>query len=217
MATAPPTVTGLPAAPSTSSPATFDADADAFVAAQVASVAEYNALADNVYDNALDAAAQAVSAAAQVPLAAAQVALAAAQVTLATTQAGNADASRIAAEAAAAAAAIAAGAAIPSGYGQLFKTEGAANVKTGNFTGATGRTYDCNTTAGAFTATLHAAPNVGDFEVFSDFAGTFGTNNLTIARNGQLIAGLAENFICDLKNLTVTMVFVGGTKGWNPQ
>lgn len=196
MATAPPTIADLPTPPTTSNPASFDANADAFVAALPDFVDQANELAENVFDNAIDGASQASAALAS--------ALAA-------------DAARVAAQAAAAAAAVAAGAAIPTGNGQLFKTEGAANVRTAAFTGATGRTYDCNTTAAAFTGTLHAAPSVGDLETFSDFAGTFGINPLTIGRNGQLIAGVAEDFVCDIDNLTVTMVFVGGTKGWAPQ
>lgn len=203
MATTPPTITALPDAPSTSSPATFDADADAFVAAMIGFVGEVNDVADNVYDNALDGAAQASTAAAQA--------------VIATIKAGDADISRIQAQTAAAAAAIAAGAAIPTGYGQLYKTEGAANVKTATFTAATGRAYDCDTTGGAFTGSLPATPAIGDLVTFRDFASTWGTNNFTVGRNGQLIASDASDFVCDLNNLCPEFVFVGGTKGWAPQ
>lgn len=210
MPTAPTPINPLPTPPSTGSSGTFDADADAFVAALPAFRTEANALATNAFGNATDADAAATDAAAQVVLAAAQV-------VLATTQANNADTSRIQAQTAAAAAAIAAGAAIPAGYGQLYKTEGAANVKTTTFTAATGRAYDCDTTGGAFTGSLPATPAIGDLVTFRDYASTWATNNFTVGRNGQLIAGDASDFVCDINNLCPEFVFVGGTKGWAPQ
>jgi hypothetical protein len=210
MATVPVPISPLPAAPSTTSPATFDANADAFIASLPAFQSQANALATNAYDNANDAYTQASNAAAQVALATAQVALAAGQ-------ASAADSSKVQAQSAAAAASVAAGAAIPVGYGQLFKTEGAANVKTTAFTTATGRVYECDTSAGAFTGTLHASPNVGDLVRFRDFSGTWGINNFTVARNGQLIGSYADDFVCDVSNLPIDMVFVGGSKGWSPQ
>ena len=40
----------------------------------------------------------------------------------------------------------------------------------------------CNTTSGAFTATLPASPSLGDeCYIGIDYAGTFDTNNLTVA------------------------------------
>lgn len=203
MPTSPDPITPFPTAPSTTRPNDFDSEGDAFLAAMADSVAEYNALADNVFDNATEAAASAVTAAAQVALA--------------TTHANNADTSRIQAQTAAAAASIAAGAAIPTGYGQLYKTEGAANVKTTTFTAATGRCYDCDTTGGAFTGSLPASPAVGDLVTFRDFAGTWGANNFTVGRNGQLVVGDTTDFICDINNLALEFVFVGGAKGWAVQ
>jgi hypothetical protein len=38
--------------------------------------------------------------------------------------------------------------------------------------------------AAAFTATLPAGPTLGDEVTFIDYAGTFDTNNLTVAPNG---------------------------------
>lgn len=203
MPTSPDPITPFPPAPSTTRPNDFDSEGDAFLAAMADSVAEYNALADNVFDNATEAAASAVTAAAQVALA--------------TTQANNADTSRIQAQTAAAAASIAAGAAIPTGYGQLYKTEGAANVKTTTFTAATGRCYDCDTSGGAFTGSLPASPAIGDLVTFRDFAGTWGANNFTVGRNGQLVVGDTTDFICDINNLALEFVFVGGAKGWAVQ
>ena len=166
-------------------------------------VSEVNDVADNVYDNAIDAAAQASTATAQAAIS--------------TTKASDADTARLAAQTAAAAAAVAAGAAIPAGYGQLYKTEGAANVKTTTFTSATGRCYDCDTTGGPFTGSLPPSPGVGDLATFRDYAGTWETKNFTVGRNGQLIAGSASDFVCDINNLALEFIFVGGTKGWAVQ
>ena len=57
-------------------------------------------------------------------------------------------------------------------------------VKTGNFNVTAKEGYFVNTTSGAITATLPSSPTIGDFVSFIDYAGTFDTNNLTIARNG---------------------------------
>jgi hypothetical protein len=47
-----------------------------------------------------------------------------------------------------------------------------------------------------------------------DYAGTFDTNNLTIARNGSNIESLAEDMTCNVEDAAFTLVFVGSTVGW---
>jgi hypothetical protein len=60
-----------------------------------------------------------------------------------------------------------------------------------------GEGYFCDTTGGAFTATLPAAPTLGDEVTFIDYAGTFDTNNLTVAPNGsENIQGSAAELNC---------------------
>lgn len=61
--TIPPTITALPTPPSTSSPTTFDARADAFLGQFPTLTSETNAVASNVYSNAVDAFGNATSAA----------------------------------------------------------------------------------------------------------------------------------------------------------
>lgn len=61
--TTPPLVDALPAAPSTSNPSTFNALADAFIAALALFRSQINAIATNIYNNAVDAYNNAVSAA----------------------------------------------------------------------------------------------------------------------------------------------------------
>jgi len=75
--------------------------------------------------------------------------------------------------------------------------------------------YMCNTTSGPFTITLPAAPNEGDTISFYDSYGTFGANNLTIARNGKKIDGLAEDLVLDVNSIGVDLVFSASTaNGW---
>lgn len=69
MPTAPTPITPYATPPSSSDTANFDARADAKVADDVAKVDEYNDLAENVYDNALEAVAGATTATAQATLA----------------------------------------------------------------------------------------------------------------------------------------------------
>jgi hypothetical protein len=74
--------------------------------------------------------------------------------------------------------------------------------------------YFCNTTGAAFTVTLPTSPVLGDFVSFIDYAGTFDTNNLTIARNGKNIQGVAEDLTVSVERAGLTLVFVDDTQGW---
>ena len=77
-----------------------------------------------------------------------------------------------------------------------------------------GNGYFCNTTGGAFNLTLPASPTIGDEITFVDYAGTFATNNLTIARNGKNIQGSAANLTVATNRAANTLVFVDDTQGW---
>jgi len=87
-------------------------------------------------------------------------------------------------------------------------------VKTGNFNVTAKEGYFVNTTSGAITATLPSSPTLGDFVSFIDYAGTFDTNNLTIARNGKNIQGVAEDLTVSVERAGLTLVYVDTTQGW---
>ena len=83
-----------------------------------------------------------------------------------------------------------------------------------NITLVSGTGYFINTTSGPTTMTLPASPSVGDFVALKDYAGTFGTNKLTIDRNGSNIQGLAANSDLTTDRASVVLVYVDATKGW---
>jgi hypothetical protein len=87
-------------------------------------------------------------------------------------------------------------------------------VKTSNFTAAAGQGVFCNTTSAAFTLTLPAG-SIGDEVSFVDYAGTFDTNNLTIASNGsEKIHGSTDNLTVSVERAANTLVFTDSTQGW---
>jgi hypothetical protein len=68
-----------------------------------------------------------------------------------------------------------------------------------------------DTSGGAFTVTLPSTPTTGAQVVVADAGGNWGTNNLTVARNGSTISGLAENLVCDISGASVQFVYDGTT------
>ena len=74
--------------------------------------------------------------------------------------------------------------------------------------------YFVNTSSAAITATLPASPTLGDFISFVDYSGTFDTNNLTVARNGNKIQGDASDLTVATERAGFTLVYVDATQGW---
>ena len=106
-----------------------------------------------------------------------------------------------------------------TGIGQLSFAEVSGGtsyqaVKTSGFTAVAGEGYFCNTSSAAFTATLPAG-TLGDEITFIDYAGTFDTNNLTIAPNGsEKIMGTAASLTVSIERAGLTLVYTDGTQGW---
>ena len=88
------------------------------------------------------------------------------------------------------------------------------SVKTDNYTASAGEGVFMNTTSGALTLTLPASPTIGDEVAFKDYAGTFDTNNLTIARNSSKIEGATNDLTVDVEGAGNTLVFTDSTQGW---
>lgn len=87
-------------------------------------------------------------------------------------------------------------------------------VKTSAYTAANNDDIPCNTSGGSFTVTLPATPTAGNMVTVRDYAQTFDTYPLTVARNGANIEGSATNWTCDLKGDSRTFVYIDATKGW---
>ncbi len=88
------------------------------------------------------------------------------------------------------------------------------SIKTATFTAVSGQGFFCNTTSGVFTVNLPSSPSAGNIVAVSDYAQTFGTNNLTIGRGGSNIEGYASDLVLDASGLAMTFVYVDSTKGW---
>ena len=86
-------------------------------------------------------------------------------------------------------------------------------VKTANYTASSLEGVLTDTSGGAFTVTLPASPVTGAQVVIADSGNSWGTNNLTIARNGSTIADVADSLVCDITGASIQLVYDGTT--WN--
>jgi len=74
--------------------------------------------------------------------------------------------------------------------------------------------YFIDTTSAAHTLTLPGSPSAGDTIAIKDYAGTFGTNSLTIGRNGNNIQGVANDSLISTNRASIVLVYIDATKGW---
>src|SRR6056300_71993 len=80
-----------------------------------------------------------------------------------------------------------------------------------------GKGYWINTTSGTVTVTLPGSATVGDTIEFSDYARTWGTNNVTINTNSLNFQGeTSPNPVYDVTGQSVRIVYSGATQGWIP-
>src|SRR6056300_2004112 len=90
-------------------------------------------------------------------------------------------------------------------------------IKTASFTAVAGEGYWVNTTSGAITITLPASASVGDQIIFTDYARTWGTNSVTLNRNGLNYQGYTSpNPEYNTNGQSVNIVYSGATQGWIP-
>jgi hypothetical protein len=103
-----------------------------------------------------------------------------------------------------------------TGFGRTGTVDWDTTAKTASFTAVSGNGYFVNTTSGAITLTLPASPSAGDIVGFNDYARTFSTNNLTVARNGSNIQGSAADGTFSTNGQSTMFVYVDATQGWIP-
>ncbi|MBN9433982.1 MAG: hypothetical protein J0I45_16240 [Bosea sp.] len=80
-------------------------------------------------------------------------------------------------------------------------------VTTNSVVAVTGQRFQCNTAGGAMTVALPGDPAEGN-EVWTY---NYGSNFLTISRNGSTIIGLPENVIVEVDDAELHFVFRNGT------
>jgi hypothetical protein len=88
------------------------------------------------------------------------------------------------------------------------------NIASSNSTMSANNGYFVDTSGGAKTMTLPASATLGDTIRINDLAGSFTTNNLTVARNGHKIQGVADDLLVDVNQSSFGLVYSNSTYGW---
>lgn len=86
---------------------------------------------------------------------------------------------------------------------------------TGTYTASASQILWVNTSGGAITVTLPAAPAKGDTIRFVDINNSFNTANLTVARNGLPIMGdNTQNLTVATQGAAFDLIYYDSSKGW---
>jgi hypothetical protein len=88
------------------------------------------------------------------------------------------------------------------------------NIASSNATMSANNGYFVDTSSAAKTMTLPSSPTLGDTIRINDLAGTFGTNNLIVARNGQKIQGITQDLVVNINQTSFGLVYSNSTYGW---
>lgn len=85
---------------------------------------------------------------------------------------------------------------------------------TTTYTASVGERIMTDSSGGAFTITLPASAAFGDeIEIF-DATESWVPNNVTLARNGLNINGVAADFLCNVDNGKVRLIYFNAAQGW---
>ena len=101
-----------------------------------------------------------------------------------------------------------------SGFGRTGTVNWCTTAKTGPLSVESGKGYFLNTTSGTITVTLPSSPSPGDIVAFKDYAKTWDTHGVSVARNGSKIAGSCLNASLTTEAQSVTLIYVDNTQGW---
>jgi hypothetical protein len=90
-----------------------------------------------------------------------------------------------------------------------------------NITAVNNGNYSADTSTNVGTIYLPASPTQGMQVTVQDAGQSFGTNNLTVSRNGSNIAGSANDLLLNQTGMGVSLVYIGTNKagtvvGWAP-
>ena len=86
--------------------------------------------------------------------------------------------------------------------------------ETTNHTASVGDKLFVDCSGGVVTVTLPASPSMGDEIRIIDATGSASTNNITVARNGNNIQGVADNLTIDTDRAAFGLVYYNSTQGW---
>ena len=89
----------------------------------------------------------------------------------------------------------------------------ATDIKTGAYIATAGDLVLTNSTGGVFAVTLPPTPSDGDPVGVLDVTDQWGTNNVTVARNGSNIEGAASDLVLD-GGRYAELVYTGASRGW---
>lgn len=100
-----------------------------------------------------------------------------------------------------------------NGFGDSLEWQ-TSDIKTSTFTAVAGKGYFVNTTGGAITVNLPAG-SAGAQIGLVDYAGTWDTNNCTVAANGsEKIQGDTNNAVFSRDREALQIIYVDSTQGW---
>ena len=88
------------------------------------------------------------------------------------------------------------------------------SITSSNITMSSNNGYFVDTSGGAKTMTLPSSASLGDTIRINDLAGSFATNNLTVARNGHKIQGDTNDLLVDTDQTSFGLVYSNSTYGW---
>ena len=88
------------------------------------------------------------------------------------------------------------------------------NAVTSNATMVRYQAYHANTTGGAFTLSMPAAPTAGDWLYVRDAGRNANLINITLSRNGSKFYGVAEDYIMDVSGESLQFVYQDASVGW---
>ena len=102
-----------------------------------------------------------------------------------------------------------------TGFGRTGTVDWITTPKTSTFSGVSGEGYFCNTTSGILTCNLPAGA-AGAIVSLADYAGTWQTNNCTVAANGSdKLGGVpGASVALSTEGQSITLVYVDSTQGW---
>lgn len=85
---------------------------------------------------------------------------------------------------------------------------------TANYSAAVYDSLALDSSGGAFSVTLPAAPIFGNKICVTDVTASLGTNNVTLLRNGKKIQGLSSDLVLNISGDRVELIYINTLQGW---